>query len=307
MKIKRIKRVKRPVVRPCPCAVGCISCNYIVVSHILGCPYNCSYCFLHTFYGKDEIVVYDNEDDVIAQVTNYMKAANEPLRIGTGEYSDSLALDRITGLSKKLIGLFAAQDRHLLELKTKSNEVDHLLDLDHKGRTVFAWSVNPEKLVESDEAGSVSLMERIKAAKKCVESGYPVAFHFDPIIFYSGWEKDYKEVVDLIFSEIDPGRIAWISLGALRFDPELKKIIEERFPGSRIIFEGMEVSEDGKMRYLKSARIDAFKKMQGFIRARSKNVYLYLCMEGEDVWKENGIDNAESDRYRKYFSFFEKG
>lgn len=294
--IKHIKRVKRPVIRPCPCAAHHISCGYVVISHILGCPYNCSYCFLHTFYGKDEIVIYDNEEDIIAQVSDYIRAAEKPLRIGTGQYSDSLALDKETGLSRRLIKFFAQQDRHLLELKTKSAEVDHLLNLDHKGKTVFAWSVNPQKIVESDELGSVSLAERIAAAKKCVAHGYPVAFHFDPIIFYPGWDKDYKEVVDLIFSEIDPKSIAWISLGALRYQPELKDIVSGE----------QEVGEDGKMRYLKLIRIEIFKKMQKFIRSLSKEVYIYLCMESADVWGKSGILNSKTNGFQKYFRFFKK-
>lgn len=303
-KIKRIKRVKRPIIRPCPCAAHHVSCGYVVVSHILGCPYNCSYCFLHTFYGKDEIVVYDREDDIIAQLSNYMREAKGPLRIGTGQYSDSLALDKETGLSQRLIELFAEQERHLLELKTKSAEVDHLLDLDHKGRTVFAWSVNPEIIVKSDEIGSVSLAHRISGAKKCVEAGYSVAFHFDPIIFYTGWDKDYKEVVDLIFSEINPENIAWISLGALRFQPELKDIVKERFPHSRITFEELEVGKDGKMRYFRPIRIELFKKMQEFIRSHAKECYVYLCMENLDIWKAAKIQNQKDNAYAEFFRFF---
>lgn len=306
LKLKHIKRVKRPIIRPCPCAVDHISCNYVVISHILGCPYNCSYCFLHTFYGRDEIVIYDNEEDILAQVSDYMKRAERPLRIGTGEFSDSLALDKKTGLSRRLIKLFARQERHLLELKTKSAAVDHLLDLDHKGKTVFAWSVNPEKIVESDELGSVSLSKRISTAKKCAEAGYPVAFHFDPIIFYPGWDREYKDVVDLIFSEIKPQNIAWISLGALRFDPDLKNIIKERFPSSRIIFEELEVGKDGKVRYFKPIRIEIFKKMQEIIRSYSKEVYVYLCMESAEVWQASGISNSEADSFKKYFRFFKK-
>ena len=183
-KIKHIQKVKRPVIRACPCAIHNVSCSYVVISHILGCPYNCSYCFLHTFYGKDEIVIYDNHQDIIDQLSNYLKSAQNPLRVGTGQYSDSLALDKQTGFSRMLIDFFAKQDMHLLELKTKSAEVDHLLDLKHNKKTVFAWSVNPQKIVESDELGSVSLLERLSAAQKCTQAGYPVAFHFDPIIYY---------------------------------------------------------------------------------------------------------------------------
>ncbi len=147
---------------------------------------------------------------------------------------------------------------------------------------------------------------RIKSAKKCLEAGYPVAFHFDPVIFYSGWDKDYKEVIDLIFSEIDPEDIAWISLGALRYPPELKDIIEGRFPHSQITWEELGAGEDGKMRYSKQIRIEIFKRMQAFIRSHSKDVYVYLCMESIDVWKGSGIQNHEDNPYQGYFNFFRK-
>ncbi|MEA3493510.1 MAG: DNA photolyase [Candidatus Margulisiibacteriota bacterium] len=307
-KIKYIKKVKRPVVRPCPCAVGHISCNYVNISHILGCPYNCSYCFLHTFYGKDEIVVYDNEEDILNQLSAYMKSAKEPLRIGTGQYSDSLALDKKVPFAQKLIEFFAGQDKHLLELKTKSAEVDHLLNqnLNHNCKSIFAWSVNPEKIVKSDEEGSVPLAERINAAKRCSAAGYPVAFHFDPIIHYSGWEEDYKGVIDLIFSNIDPENIAWISLGALRSPPELKDIIKKRFFHSCITWEEMELGEDGKIRYFKPIRIEIFKRMHEIIRSYSRDVYVYLCMERIEVWNESGLNNMEKHPYAGFFKFFRK-
>ncbi|MFC1568228.1 radical SAM protein [Candidatus Margulisiibacteriota bacterium] len=304
--IKHIRKIKRPVVRTCPCAVGHVSCNYVVISHILGCPYNCSYCFLHTFYGKDEIVVYDNSDDILDQVSNYLQQAKQPLRLGTGQFSDSLALPEAVALGVELVKLFAQQKEHLFELKTKSAQVDQLLDLDHSGRTVIAWSVNPQQIVESDEQGSVSLAERLKAAKKCVKAGYPVAFHFDPIIFYPGWDKDYQTVVDKIFTAVDPKAIAWISLGALRYAPELSEIITKRFSGSRITFIDHQAGTDGKMRYSKTRRIELFRKMHELIRSHSKDVYVYLCMESAEVWQAAGIKNDPDGPFARFFAYFRK-
>ncbi|MDD5382215.1 MAG: hypothetical protein PHH60_00975 [Candidatus Margulisbacteria bacterium] len=260
--IKYIDKVKRPIIGPCPCAVGHISCGYTVISQILGCPYNCSYCFLHTFYGRDEIVIYDNEKDILDQVANYLAKAKQPLRVGTGQYSDSLALPEAVSLAVKLVNLFAGQKEHTFELKTKSANIDQLLSLDHRDRTVVAWSVNPEQIVRTEELGTEELKNRISAAKKCVAAGYPVAFHFDPIILYDGWEGDYQAVVDLIFSTVGPEHIAWISLGALRYK---------------------------KKRYPETVRIDLFRKMDRFIRAHSKDVKVYLCMESQAVWQGSGI------------------
>ncbi len=305
-KIRYVDKVKRPLVRPCPGAKNHFCCNYVVVSHILNCPYNCSYCYLHTFFGKDEIVVFKDEEEVVSQVKAYMEEAGEHLRIGTGEFSDSLALPDAVSLGKRLVKVFSAQNEHLLELKTKSVNINEFLSLEHSGKTVMAWSVNPEKIVQSEELGTPSLAERIKAAKKCVKAGYPVAFHFDPILFYSGWDKDYKKVVDLIFSGIDPKDVAWISLGALRYQPKLKDIIEERFSHSRITFGELNVGEDGKMRYCKPIRIEIFKEMHDFIHSYSRDVYVYLCMESTDVWQAVDLKNSIENPYARYFKFFKK-
>ena len=252
-------------------------------------------------------MVYDNPEDILAQLSDYMRSADRPLRIGTGQYSDSLALDDAASFAEKLIDFFAKQDAHLLELKTKSDNVERFESRNHNRKTIFAWSVNPEHLVKSDEEGSVSLQKRLAAAKKCAAAGYPVGFHFDPIIYYEGWDKDYKNVVELIFSEIDPKDVAWISLGALRYHPDHKKIIKDRFPRSRIAFDELNVGEDGKIRYSSPIRTELFGKMREFIREHSINVIIYLCMENQDMWDRSGIMVPRQNPYYPYFKFFEIG
>ena len=73
-------------------------------------------------------------------------------RIGTGEITDSLALEPYTGMVGELIPYFAEQPNVLLELKTKSDCVDSLLAIDPKGRVVVAWSMNPQTVIDLDEA-----------------------------------------------------------------------------------------------------------------------------------------------------------
>ncbi len=305
-KIKHINKVKRPVVRPCPCAAGHVSCSYTIISHIIGCPFDCTYCFLHTFYGKDEIVVYNNEDDIVRQVGDYLKQADGPQRLGTGQYSDSLAMPEAGSLAVKLVKFFARQKGHLFELKTKSGQVNDLLELDHQGRTVVAWSVNPEKIAAREELGAVSLAKRIDAARKCAAVGYPVGFHFDPIIEYPGWAKDYQGVVDLIFDSLEPSKVAWISLGALRYPPELKEIAEKRWPDSKITQGRMEMGEDSKLRYPKQVRVELFRQMNAFIRQRAQNTIVYLCMEEQAVWDSAGIENNVTNNLLSCFKFFIK-
>ena len=81
----------------------------------------------------------------------------------------------------------------LLELKTKSNHVEHLLELPHGGKTVISWSVNPQAIITKEELKTSNLDERIKAARISSEAGYKVAFHFDPMIDYPDWEKGIRD------------------------------------------------------------------------------------------------------------------
>ena len=137
-------------------------------------------------------------------------------RIGTGEHSDSLALDKTLGINQHIIKFFAALPNALLELKTKSNQIEHLLELPHGGKTVISWSVNPQVIITKEELKTATLDERLNAARMASDAGYKVAFHFDPMIDYPDWEKGYQGLVEQIFDNISPDRIAWVSLGTLR-------------------------------------------------------------------------------------------
>jgi spore photoproduct lyase len=46
------------------------------------------------------------------------------------------------------------------------------------------------------------------------------------------------------------------------------------------------MGEDGKLRYLKPVRVQMFKKLVSWLREWSEDLFVYLCMEREDVWQE---------------------
>jgi spore photoproduct lyase len=207
-------------------------------------------------------------------------------RIGTGEFTDSLVLEHLTGFHADLIPFFRDEPRAILEIKTKTDNVDGLLSADPAGKVIMAWSLNPPAVTRTEEFRVASLKERLEAARRCQEAGYVLAFHFDPMIRYPGWEEDYRSVVRLLFETVDPDRVAYISLGCLRFMPALKPVVEERFPHTRILYEEFIRGEDGKMRYLKPVRIGMYRQMLSWIRERAPEVTVYFCMEREDVWEQ---------------------
>ncbi|RMG62294.1 MAG: GNAT family N-acetyltransferase, partial [Bacteroidetes bacterium] len=87
-----------------------------------------------------------------------------------------------------------------------------------------------------------------RAARRCVDHGYPVAFHFDPLIYYPQWEEDYRALIGELFESIPASSVAWISVGALRLPPGLKEIIRQRFPRSRVPLGELLPAGDGKLR-----------------------------------------------------------
>jgi spore photoproduct lyase len=166
--------------------------------------------------------------------------------------------------------------------------------LHHRRKTILSWSLNSEAVVRNEERGTAALISRFKAAKACESWGYPLAFHFDPLVLYDGWEADYRRSVQQLFAHVAAQNVAWISLGALRFMPGLKPIIQRRFPESKIVYGELISGLDGKLRYLKRLRIDLYRKMVGWIKDIAPDVLIYFCMEDDEVWQKTlGFAPAE--------------
>jgi len=227
-----------------------------------------------------------NHEDLMAELDRVL-AQNKILRIGTGEFTDSLIWEPWTDVSSVLIRRFATQERAVLELKTKTVAIEQLQNLEHHRKTIVAWSLNTRQIIKQEENATAGLAARLKAAARCQAWGYPLAFHFDPIVIYGGCEEDYRQVVEELFALVAPDNIVWISLGTFRFPPSLKSMIQKRFPDSKIIYEEFISGPDGKLRYFKPLRIHIYREIIGFIRKYAPDTMIYLCMEDEEVWQDS--------------------
>ncbi|MFH2130430.1 MAG: spore photoproduct lyase family protein [bacterium] len=287
-KILFLKRYQGSGFKLCPgFSEEVLCCNYYVLDLIENCPLECTYCILQAFLNKPLIVFHLNVEEIVEQAVSVIKkAAQRPFRVGTGEHSDSLALDHIFQVNPYLIETFSALPNATLELKTKTDLVDPLVGLEHKGRTVVAWSLNPHEIIRENEFKTTPLEKRLHAAARMISEGYKVAFHFDPLIYYPDWRSGYTRTIELMFDYVSPRHIAWISLGTLRYIPILKQIAEERFPNISIFCNEFIPAQDGKMRYLKRIRMELLGTISGLIRKAGPEVPLYLCMEKHTVWED---------------------
>ena len=282
-----LRRDKGRSFKPFPESEPYLSCDYYTLHVAEGCDLECSYCILQAYLTNPLLTVYVNLEEILQNLQTVLdQNADSFFRIGTGQLADSLSLDPLTGFTETLVPFFARQKNAVLELKTKSHFIERLLSLKPEGRAIVSWSMNSRRIQKEEEHKCASLDERLEAAEKVIQAGYRAGFHFDPVMDYPGWEEEYGEVIDLIFDRLAGEKIAWLSLGCLRFMPELKTIMQERFPKSKLALAEWVSGMDGKMRYLKSRRIQIYRELVKKIRNRSKAVTIYLTMESPEVRRE---------------------
>ncbi len=275
---------KGPFLKACPCSNDSLSCGYYNINVLEGCFFDCSYCILQLYLKDRPITIYTNFNDLFNELDE-VTANKGFFRVGPGELADSLCLEEYTGIAKRLIEYFSNKNA-LLEIKTKDHRIDSLLKLDSNSRTVIAFSVNAETIVKSDEKGASDILDRVLAAKKAIENGYYVAFHFDPVILFPGWQDEYLNVIKLLSLHIPEDKIKWISVGLLRFPQAMKSIILANHRGTKILSGEILLGNDGKMRYFVKLRKSAYKFMENSLRQKFSNVCLYFCMETKELWKE---------------------
>jgi spore photoproduct lyase len=272
--------------KPCPGTKEYRCCGYQVLATGFNCPMDCVYCILQAYLNRPWMSAFINIADLGAELSRELARAR-PLRVGSGEFSDSLALDRLTHLSRFLVPLFADHKNAVLELKTKSAVIENLAGLDHKGQSVIAWSLNSPEIMRREELRTASLAERLAAAKKCADWGYRLAFHFDPLIFHDGWQEGYSQTIAALFKAVPARAIAWISLGALRYLPSLKEIALARFPQSAIYRHEFIDALDGKRRYFRPRRVELYKFVYRQLqKCASPDTCIYFCMESDEIWHE---------------------
>ena len=289
-----------------------VCCNVKVLKSVSNCPFDCSYCFLQNYLTNPDLEVVEETDRLINEIRQKVNA--QPwrfFRIGTWELGDSLALENQTGQAKTLIETFSSIENAVLELKTKSDVVDPILDCQHNQKTVVSWSLNTDYIVNTEEHKTASLKNRLIAMNKVVDSGYLVGLHFDPMIYYADWEADYMDLLNECYKVVPSNQIAWISIGSLRFNPEQKRLIENNFRGSKLTCQEMVKGSDNKVRYVKPLRIEMYTKMFNKMRELwGATPLIYLCMERWDMWDKimdiqprsiGELDYMFADHFHRFF------
>ena len=297
--------------KPCPGTKNYICCGYQILNVATNCPLNCSYCILQSYFNQPYLRVFVNLEEELEHMMQVIDRSPERIfRVGTGEFTDSLAIDSITCWSDILLEKFSKRKNTVLELKTKTVQIERLLSSEYRDRIIISWSLNSPHISAREEHRSPTLKKRLEAARQCQSEGFTLGFHFDPLVSYPKWKEGYLSTIELLDKYIDPKGIIWISLGTLRFMPGLKPIIRDRHPGTCILDGEFIQGLDGKMRYFKPIRIELYSFMRKALEEWEKDLGLYLCMESDDIWQKSlgwspensaGLSSYLDSRVTKFF------
>lgn len=282
-----LKEYKGKFLRFCPGTRAYHCCGYRIIHIGENCPMACSYCILQAYFQDRVLKIWVNQDALFRELADGFGAdRNIRYRVGTGEFTDSLALEHLTGYSRNLVEFLEDYDNVVLELKSKVVDLSWMEGATRTDRVLPAWSLNAPFINEREEFDVSTLTERLEAARTCAEAGFRVCLHFDPIIRFDGWREGYAEIIDRIFDYVKPDQIAYMSLGSFRCMPQLNPIIEDRFPETNYIYNEFVPGLDGKARLLRPLRVEQFRFMVDRLRKHGMEEQLYFCMESTGVWNE---------------------
>lgn len=274
----------------CPGTPGQLCCNYLTLDLYVGCTLGCSYCIMQSYLRNRTLEVRVPSPETVKNIVELARSnPDRTIRFGTGEVGDSLLFDPLFEISGDLIAALRGLDNVRFELKTKTDYVDQLPDLEHSGNVVIAFSLNPQSVIDAEEGFAVSLEERLAAARRALDSGYRVAFHFDPIIRVDRWREFYGEVFRKL-SRFRDRSVEWVSLGTLRYPRSLRPWIERR----DYALEEFVEAKDGKMRYLQPVRLEIYRYAKHALSESLPDTPVYLCMESSAVWRH--IPREDADR-----------
>lgn len=228
---------------------GCKPSAHYQLPLTTSCSSMCEYCYLATTLGKKPYLrVYVNVDEILGQASHYIEErAPEITWFEGAATSDPIPTEYLTGLLYKTIEFFGRQSLGRFRFVTKHDKVDSLLTAKHNGHTRFRFSINAASIIDKYEHKTPALSQRVEAAAKVADKGYPIGFIIAPIFYYSGWEKDYFKLLQELDKQLSKGvrKDITFELISHRFTKRAKSNILEIFPETTLPLE----EEERKFKY----------------------------------------------------------
>lgn len=238
------------------------------IEEALGCPMECEYCFVKAHYTED-LIIYTNTDKIIDEMNEVIESYGRNAKFYIGEFSEPLITGRYSDALLKIL-TFAESKGVNVEIRTKWNDIAPIKEITPLRSVILAWSFMPEKIRALLEKRTPPISERLEALKGARDRGWNIGVRLEPLIYYSGWEEDYRELIEVLRRTI--GDIE-IYTGPLRLTPLIKRRICRENPHSILLAEETVRCPDGKFRYPSPLRRMMYAKLYEFI-GRPYRIYM---------------------------------
>ncbi len=230
----------------------------------LNCVFDCSYCFLKWAFKNDIPVYFVNYEDIKKGILNKIKKIplSQPFSLRekgaeqdyelklkqnldykdkiwfySSDYSDILWMDNISGFLWEFVDFFEKFDNAMMEIRTKSANIKPILDLWFiPNNTKFAFSLNPQELIDKYEKGTSSLEDRIKAVNILLEKWYKVWLRFLPLLPVKNYKEIYSKFVEYIKKEIDISKISSTFVSGLLYTKNDYNNILKKYPKLDVLY-----------------------------------------------------------------------
>jgi spore photoproduct lyase len=280
-------------------------CNLYTLDAVESCGFDCSYCSIQSFYHGGQVTF---DKDFSNKLKNIKLDPNQIYHIGTGQSSDSLLWGNKEGVLDALFEFAISNQNVILELKTKSKNIDYLLKNEIPKNIITTWSLNAPTIIVNEEHFSATLDERLECAKEIADKGNLVGFHFHPMVYFDNWKNEYLSIFESLIKDFDPSSVAMVSLGTLTFIKPVIKQIRSRDFYSKILQMPL-IDSDGKLSYPKDIKVEMFRFAYESLTSWHNRVYFYMCMENHLLWKDVFGYEYSSNHDMEYYmksSYMEK-
>jgi spore photoproduct lyase len=253
-----------------------------------GCPFRCDYCWF-----GDVCRLFVNLDEWCSHLDEWIDQAGNQRLFKWDNQTDVLCFEPEWGHARMLVEYFAGKpDKYLQIYAGKSDNVNSLLELDHRGKTIIQWSIGPRVQCERMEQRTASMDERIEAVRACAEAGYLARYRFSPMIPVVNWRDAYTELIEAIFAKTRPDIVTLCAFGwmdyevartCLRWDLIDPQVAEAMRATSPFINErGLKAGGGHPMPF--DVRLAMYRHCIDQIRRVSPDTHVALCLEMEEMW-----------------------
>ena len=228
----------------------------------LNCIFDCSYCFLKWAFQNDIPVYFVNYEDIKNsikwkveslkwKIENWQWNKNDDFELKlkqnldyknkiwfySSDYSDILGMNNISGYLEEFIPFFEELENTMMEVRSKSANIKPILDLWFVPKnTEFAFSLNPQELIDKYEHWTSSLEDRIKSINILLEKGYKVWLRFLPLLPVKNYKEIYTEFVKEIKQKIDIKKVSSTFVSGLLYTTSDYNNILKKYPKLDILY-----------------------------------------------------------------------